>query len=167
MRKFGNESTAPEDTGVSREKSDKGWLKNHWCALSICVIVIAAFLLRTVFAYGVSADGGFALSGGSSAQYHLHVIESILNGSYSVTDSTVNYPIGGLNVYPPLMDFIAAGVAMVASAAGLSTTEAASFALASLNPVFGALTCIPVYLVGKEMFDKKIGVVVKDLSDKL
>ena len=159
MRKFGNESTAPEDTGVSREKSDKGWLKNHWCALSICVIVIAAFLLRTVFAYGVSADGGFALSGGSSAQYHLHVIESILNGSYSVTDSTVNYPIGGLNVYPPLMDFIAAGVAMVASAAGLSTTEAASFALASLNPVFGALTCIPVYLVGKEMFDKKIGVV--------
>ncbi len=160
MRKFGKESTAPADTGGSREKSDNGWLKNHWCALSICLIVVVAFLLRTVFAYGVSADGNFALSGGSSAQYHLHVIESILNGSYSLTDTAVNYPIGGLNVYPPLMDFVAAIVAMVLSAVGFSTTEAASAALAGLNPVVGALTCIPVYLVGKELFGNKvIGVV--------
>ena len=153
------ESAAPEETGAVREKSGNGWLKNHWCALSLCVIVLVAFALRTVFAYGISADGGFALSGGSSAQYHLHVIESILNGSYSMTDSAVNYPVGGLNVYPPLMDFIGAGIASVLTATGMSVTEAASAALAALNPVIGALTCIPVFLVAREMFDKRVGVV--------
>ena len=81
MSRFRKETTAPEETGAVREKSGNGWFRNHWCALSLCIIVIVAFALRTVFAYGISADGGFALSGGSSAQYHLHVIESILNGS--------------------------------------------------------------------------------------
>ncbi len=159
MRKFGKESISSEQTGDNRENSGNGWLKNHWCALALCAIVVVAFALRTVFAYGISADGGFALSGGSSAQYHLHIIESILDGSYSMTDAAVNYPNGGLNVHPPLMDYLGAGIASVLSAFGLSTTEAASAAIAILNPVVGALTCIPVYLVGRQMFDKKVGVV--------
>lgn len=159
MRQFGKESAAPADTGGSRDKSDKGWSKNHWCALSLGVIVIVALLLRTVFAYGLSADGNFALSGGSSAQYHLHVIESILNGNYSLADSAVNYPAGGLMVYPPLMDFLAAVVAMILSAAGMGTTEAASAGIGVLNPIIGALTCIPVFLVAKELYGKKAGVV--------
>ena len=159
MRKIGKESAAPEQTGADRENSGNGWLKNHRCALALCVIMIVAFALRTVFAYGISADGDFALSGGSSAQYHLHVIESILNGSYSMTDSAVNYPFGGLNVYPPLMDFVCAGIASLLSAFGLSTAEAASASLAVFNPLIGALTCIPVYLLGKEMFGKRVGLV--------
>ena len=117
-----------------------------------------AFLLRFVMAYGVSADGNYALSGGSSAQYHLHVIVSILAGSWSRTDLSVNYPVGGSLYVPPLMDFQAAGVASIFQGS-MGTTEAASFALAVLNPIFGALLCIPVYMIGKELFDKTIGVV--------
>ncbi len=157
MRKFGKESAAPADSGADRE-SGNGWFSGHRCALILGVIVIVAFLLRFVFAYGVSADGNFALSGGSSAQYHLHVIESILNGSWAMTDAAVNYPIGGSLYIPPLMDFLAAGVASIFGGS-MGTTEAASMALAVLNPIFGALLCIPVYLIGKEMFDKTIGVV--------
>ena len=148
MRKFGKESTAPAE-GVDRE-SGKGWLQNH-CALAVCIVAILAFVLRFVFAYGVSSSGGFALSGGSDAQYHLHVVESILNGSFVFgADAAVNYPVGGLNVNPPLYDFIAAGLGAVTSA---------STALAVLAPIFGALTCFPVYLVGKEMKDAKTGLV--------
>jgi asparagine N-glycosylation enzyme membrane subunit Stt3 len=146
MRKFGKESTAPAE-GVGRE-SGKGWLQNH-CALVVCLIAVIALLLRTVFAYGVSADSGFALSGGSTAQYHLHVVESILNGSYVLgSDVALNYPVGGLNVNPPLYDFIAAGLGSVTSA---------STALAVLAPIFGALTVFPVFLVGKEFRDYKVG----------
>lgn len=159
MFKLGKESAAPVQKGADRDNSGNGWLRNHWCALALLVIIVVAFALRTVFAYGISADGDFALSGGSSAQYHLHVVESILNGSYSLTDSSVNYPIGGLAVYPPLMDFLAAGVASLLTAFGMGTTEAASAALAGIPPVIGALTCIPVYLIGKEMFDRRVGVV--------
>lgn len=157
MRKFRKESTAPETMGADRD-SGNGWLSGRRCALVLGAIVVVAFLLRFVFAYGVSADGNFALSGGSSAQYHLHVIESILNGSWSLTDAAVNYPIGGSLYIPPLMDFLAAGVASIFQGS-MGTTEAASFALGVLNPIFGALACIPVFLIGREMFDKTIGVV--------
>ena len=148
MRKFGKESTAPSE-GVSRE-SGAGWLQNHG-ALAVCIIALLAFVLRTVFAYGVSADGDFALSGGSEAQYHLHVVESILNGSFIFgSDAAANYPIGGLNINPPLYDMIAAGIGSFAGA---------SFALAVLAPIFGALTVFPVYLVGKELKGVTTGVV--------
>ena len=162
MRKFGKESASPDEKGdKGRIKSGPGWLKNHWCLLSVCAVVAVAFLLRTVFVYGLSSGGGFALSGGSGAQNHLHVVESILDGSFVLgSDAAVNYPIGGLNVVPPLMDFIAAGVAGILGMFGMSTTESASAALAVLPPILGALTCIPVYAIGKELFgDKRIGVI--------
>jgi hypothetical protein len=152
MLKKGKETASPSEKEDSRESSGTGWFGSHWGAVSVCVIVLIALLLRTVFAYGISAGSDFALSGGTGAQYHLHVIESILNGSYAIgADSAVNYPVGGLNVNPPLVDFIAAGIASFTSP---------SAALGGLNPVLGALTCIPVYLIGKEMFGSKtIGVV--------
>ncbi len=152
MRKIGKESAESSSRGAG---SGNGWLSGHRCALILGIIVIAAFLLRFVFAYGVSADGSYALSGGEGAQYHLHVIESILDGSWSMTDSAVNYPVGGSYYIPPLLDFLAAGVASVLG----GTAEDASLALAVLAPIFGALACIPVYLIGKELFDKTIGVV--------
>lgn len=162
MRKFGKESASPNEKGdKGRDKNGPGWLKNHWCLLSMCAVVIVAFLLRTVFVYGLSSGGGFALSGGSGAQNHLHVVESILNGSFVLgSDAAVNYPIGGLNVVPILMDVLAAGVATILGFFGMTTTESASAALAVLPPVLGALTCIPVYAIGKELFDdKRIGVI--------
>ena len=147
MRKFGKESTAPAE-GVSRE-SGAGWLQNHG-ALAVCLVALLALVLRTVFVYGVSADGNYALSGGSDAQYHLHVVESILNGNIIFgMDAAANYPIGGLNTNPPLYDFIAAGIGSFAGA---------SLSLAVLAPIFGALTVFPVYLVGKELKGVKVGV---------
>ena len=162
MRKFGKESASPGEKGdKGRDKNGPGWLKNHWCLLSMCAIVVVAFLLRTVFVYGLSSGGGFALSGGSGAQNHLHVVESILNGSFVLgSDAAVNYPIGGLNVVPILMDVLAAGVATIFGFFGMTTTESASAALAVLPPVLGALTCIPVYAIGRELFgDKRVGVI--------
>jgi asparagine N-glycosylation enzyme membrane subunit Stt3 len=146
MRKFGKESTAPSE-GVDRG-SGTGWLQNH-CALAVVIVAILAFVLRTVFVYGVTADGGFALSGGTDAQYHLHVVESILDGSFIIgSDAVINYPVGGLNTNPPLYDFIAAAIGAVSSA---------SVALAVLAPIFGTLTVFPVYLIGKELKGYKVG----------
>ena len=148
MVKFGKESAAP-DEGAGRE-SGKGWLQNHG-ALVVCIIAVLALLLRTVFVYGVSAASGFALSGGSEAQYHLHVVESILNGSFVFgADAAVNYPIGGLNLNPPLYDFLAAAVGAVSGP---------SVALSILAPIFGVLTIFPVYLIGKELRGTTVGIV--------
>lgn len=128
--------------------------------LTLMAIILMAFLIRFVFAYGISAGDNFALSGGTSASNHLNTIISILNGTFSTTNSALNYPIGSLNVYPPLMDVILAGVAGIVSLFGVSTATAAAGTLAWSTPIIAALTCYPVYLVAKKMFgnDNVIGI---------
>ncbi|MDR0522963.1 MAG: hypothetical protein LBG62_00850 [Candidatus Methanoplasma sp.] len=160
MRKIVNR---PAKTASSRDSAPPkggagGWFGAKRRPLALLAIIAIAFALRFVFAYGVSADGGYALSGGSGASNHLHIIESILSGSYSLSDSSLNYPYGASNSYPPLLDFVLAGVAGIATAAGVSAPTAAAGVLAFSTPVFAAVTCWPVYMVAKRMFDdEKIG----------
>jgi asparagine N-glycosylation enzyme membrane subunit Stt3 len=126
----------------------------------LSAIVLIALILRVFFAYGTSADSGFALSGGSDAAYHLRVIEHILtNGTPIVTDSALNYPFGGLNYNPPLFDWAVAAAAFPLTLFGFSAAEAASAALAFSTAIVGALTCIPVYLLAKEMFSRRAAIV--------
>ncbi|MCL2031709.1 MAG: hypothetical protein FWG96_00305 [Methanomassiliicoccaceae archaeon] len=161
MRKIGNRSARPTTEGGFLPASDAGkevWYKREWRLITLLAIMIAAFVIRFIFAFGVSAGSDFALSGGTGASSHVHVIESILNGSFAFTDPALNYPHGSVNIYPPLMDFLLAGVAGLASALGVSTGTAAAGALAFSAPIFAALTCWPVYLIGRKMFnDEKIG----------
>jgi len=147
-----------KETSEGRPGSKGGWIGNNWRSLAVLsAIVLIAFILRVFFAYGTSAGSGFALSGGSDAVYHLHVIEQILNGKFITTDPALNYPFGGTNYSPPLFDLAVAIVAFPLKLFGFSTSEAASIALVYSTAIVGALTCIPVYKLGKEMFSRKAG----------
>ncbi|MCL2148343.1 MAG: hypothetical protein FWH47_03280 [Methanomassiliicoccaceae archaeon] len=161
MRKNGNRSAKPTAGGGLLPASDPGegaWHKREWRLITLLAIMVAAFVIRFVFAYGVSAGSDFALSGGTGAYSHVHTIESIINGSFAFTDTALNYPVGSVNIYPPLMDFILAGFAGLATALGASASTAAAGTLAFSAPVFAALTCWPVYLIGRKMFDdEKVG----------
>ena len=160
MRKLGIRSAKPTDGGFlpASDDDEEVWFRREWRLITLLAIMIVAFVIRFIFAYGVSAGSDFALSGGSGAATHAHIIESILNGSFSFTDPALNYPYGSVNVYPPFMDFLLAGVAGIASMFGISAGTAASGTLAFSAPIFAALTCWPVYLIGRKMFnDEKIG----------
>ena len=160
MRKLGSRSAKPTDGGFlpASEDGEKVWFKREWRLIALLTIMIAAFVIRFIFAFGVSADNDFALSGGSGASSHAHIIESIITGSFASTDSALNYPYGSVNIFPPLMDFILAAIAWVVSAAGVSAGTAAAGTLAFSAPIFAALTCWPVYLIGRKMFnDEKTG----------
>lgn len=160
MRKFAIRSADSASSGSHASKDDgKGWFVGHWRLLTLLAIILMAFLIRFVFAYGISAGDNYALSGGTSATNHLHVVESILTGSFALTDPAFAYPYGSVNVVPPLFDFVMAGVAGLGTLFGISTTTAAAGALAWTAPIFAALTCYPVYLIGKKMFnDEKTGI---------
>lgn len=161
MRKIGIRSAKPTTDGGFLPASDDDqevWFKREWRLITLLAIMIVAFVIRFIFAYGVSAGSDFALSGGTGASSHAHIIESILNGSFAFTDPALNYPYGAVNIYPPLMDFILAGVAGIVSLFGISAGTAAAGTLAFAAPIFAALTCWPVYLIGRKMFDdEKIG----------
>ena len=160
MRKIGIRSAKPTDGGFLPASGDdeEVWYKREWRLITLLAIMIVAFVIRFIFAYGVSAGSDFALSGGSGASSHAHMIESIINGSFAFTDPALNYPYGSVGVNPPLMDILLSGVAMIVSAFGVSAGTAAAGTLAFSAPIFAALTCWPVYLIGRNMFnDEKIG----------
>lgn len=160
MRKITTKPTRPASSGDPESSKDGkgGWFKREWRLISLLAIIIVALVIRFVFAYGISAGSDYALSGGSGSSSHLHIIESILSGSYSITDSALNYPYGSTNAYPPLLDYLLAGIASIAKIFGVSTTTAAAGSLAFSAPIFAALTCIPIYSVGKKLFkDANVG----------
>ena len=161
MRKSGDKPATPAKDAGSRPAPKDGLekrSKGDWYLMALVTIMIGAFLIRVIFAYGVSAGNGFALSGGSGASSQLQIIESILNGSFGFTDQALNYPNGSVSITPPLMGIILSVFAMLGTALGMSTGTAASATLAFAAPIFAVLTCIPVYLLGKKMFkDERTG----------
>lgn len=128
---------------------------------TLLVIVVIAFVLRFAFAYGVSAGDDFALSGGTSAVSHRRIIAEILAGTYSPgNEIALNYPYGGVSISGPFFDYFCAVWAKLFTFFGLSNDVAAGAALAWNAPIFGALTCIPVFLIAVRLFkDEIVGLV--------
>jgi hypothetical protein len=161
MRKFGKEKSSQEAEKrvlAAKEGGEGSWIKRHWLPLTLLMIVALAVAVRTVFSFGISAGSNFALSGAGSSE-HQHTIESILTGAFGLSDPSLNYPYGGTSVQPPLVDFILAFFAEIAVLLGVSVPTAAAGALAFSGPVAAAITCVLVYMLGKEMFDRTVGIV--------
>lgn len=133
------------------------WFRLHWRLLSLLAIIIVAFLFRFVFAYGISAGDNYALSGGTSASSHLRIITEILAGTYNpANEMSMNYPFGTASISGPLFDYFMAAIAWLVTCFGIDTPVAAAGTLAWTAPIFGALTCVPVYLIAKKLFKDEI-----------
>jgi len=159
MRQFRQKSQESSGEGVAKKK--RAGISDNWKIIFVLSsIIFIAAVLRIFFAYDAAVAGGYALSGGSDASYHLRIIEYIMeNGSFLVFDTSLNAPWGAMNVNPPLMDAIVAAIAKVVTLFGVSQSTAAIGTLVWMTAIFGALTCIPVYLIGKEMFNKRAGII--------
>ena len=158
MSKFRLKKSGSGDqkTPKIKEKQARNW----GIVATLFTIVLVALILRVFFAYDYAVAGGYALSGGTDAAYHLRSIEYILeHGSQLITDPALNYPFGQLNPNPFLMDWVFAGFASVVTLFGVSTSTAAAGTLVWGTAILGAVTCIPVYLIGREMFNKVAGIV--------
>ena len=75
MRKFAIKSAAPSGEGDVRGSDDsgQGWFRKKWRLITLLAIVVIAFVIRFVFAYGISAGDNYALSGGTSEIGRAHV----------------------------------------------------------------------------------------------
>jgi len=141
MRRFKLRSEDPSGSSNTAGGIKEKVMKNWRLITVISFIVIIAFALRAFFAYGVSVSGGYALSGGSDAAYHVRIIEYIMsNGSHLVSDPAMNYPYGETNVNPPLMDWVLAVIAKIVTLFGVSSATAAAGTLIWSKDIHGALT---------------------------
>ncbi len=158
MLKIGKKSSTPQkpEEVPSSEEKKVNWFKKNQHPLIILGILVVAFLVRFVFAFGISADSEYALSGGTSASEHLRTITEIMQGHYGL-DGSLFYPFGSISPDGALFDIALAGLGCVFAACGMGTTAAAAAALSWSAVVFGVLACIPMYLLGKEIVGSKVG----------
>lgn len=152
MVRLGDRSDDPD------KKSIADRMKGKWRTIAVLIVILAtAAFIRIYFAAGVMGTT-FALSGGSDATYHLRVIrEFVETGNFIIWDDYLNYPLTSVNPNPPLFDLMVGTVAYLATVLGMSSSTAASAALACQAPVFGVLSCIAAYYLGREIIGSSAG----------
>lgn len=136
------------------------WIGRNWqTVLLLAMMVFLALFVRSYFGYSTSVDNGYLVSGGSDSYYHMRVIDhAVATGDHLVWDDMLNYPNGMRNPRPPLYDWSVAVFGMFLSTiTGMAITDAVGLSLVFSTAVWGALTVVPVYMLGNAGFGRKAG----------
>ncbi|MFI5414964.1 MAG: STT3 domain-containing protein, partial [Candidatus Lutacidiplasmatales archaeon] len=152
-------------------QADTSWWRRHGWTVAILLAAFGiTFLIRTLYVLPLLSQWGapYLFAGGSDSFYHWHVTSYIIqNHRNLVVDPNLRYTIGAVNPREPLFDWMNAvfGIlfaplfAHAATAACSSTCMAASFFLELQAPLWAALGVFPVYLIGKEVSSRRMGLV--------
>ncbi len=147
-------------SNFSRNLKDS-WIGRNWqTVLLLVMMVFLALFVRSYFGYSTSVENGYLVSGGSDSYYHMRVIDhAVATGDHLVWDDMLNYPNGMRNPRPPLYDWSVAVVGMLLSTiTGLAVNDAVGLTLVFSTAVWGALTVVPVFLLGNAAFGRKAGI---------
>ena len=146
--------------GGLRSRAQNTWLGRNWSTVLILVaIIFIALFVRSYFGYSTAVDNGFLVGGGSDSYYHQRVIDYVQEtGSHLVNDPMLNYPLGMRNARPPLYDWsVAITGQLLSGISGMDIDAATGYALLSSTAIWGALTCIPVFMITREAFGNRAG----------
>ncbi|HUR63729.1 MAG TPA: STT3 domain-containing protein [Candidatus Thermoplasmatota archaeon] len=127
-------------------------------ALWLAAFVLLAFTLRTVFNVdaGVDPASGRQIFTGNDPYYDWHSIQYTLTTGQNLNyDHAINYPEGRANPNPPLYDWTTLPLAAALQHSGV--TDPIGVALNVMVAAWAALTVIPVYMIGRDVFGRKAG----------
>ncbi|MEW5937662.1 MAG: STT3 domain-containing protein, partial [Candidatus Thermoplasmatota archaeon] len=134
----------------------------HWHTIGALLIIFAlALFIRGYFGLEPATEGGFILSGGSDSYYYHHAIRHAYDtGQHLYQDHMINYPASSRNPRPPLYAWsvVIAGHILTPFFGG-NGSDAVWYAFLLSTAVAGALTIFPVYLVGRESFGRRAGLI--------
>jgi asparagine N-glycosylation enzyme membrane subunit Stt3 len=146
------------------EGSHTGWWRRHGWTVAILLSAFGvSFAIRTIWAYPVIAQYGplYTYAGGSDSYYHSRVMSYIiLNHTNLVHDPLLHFPLGSTNPREPLFDWMNAILGMVfAPFFGGNAIVAGAWFLDLQAPLWAALGVIPVYLIGREVANRRVGLI--------
>ena len=141
-----------------------GWWQRHGTAVFLLsVAALIAFLIRTLYAYQLigQCNIAYCFAGGSDSFYHSRVTTWIIqNHTNLVNDPLLNYPLGLHNPREPLFDWMNAILGIIfAPLFGGDAVLAGMWFLEMQPPFWAALGVFPVYLIGKEVSSRRMGLV--------
>ncbi len=147
----------------------KGWWRQH--GLTVVILLTAfslAILVRSLWAYSIFQQWGwlYVYGGGSDSFYHSRVMVYIIqNHTNLIRDYGLHYPVGEINPREPLFDWMNAVLGILfqgffAPAGGQSAAVVAgAYFLDIQSPLWAALGVFPVYLIGREVSSRRMGLV--------
>ncbi len=146
------------------ESTKTGWWNRHGWTIAILLAAFGmAFAIRTIWTYPIIQQFGplFSYAGGSDSYYHSRVTTYIiLNHQNLIYDPLLHYPVGGYNPREPLFDWMNAILGLVfAPAFGGNAVVAGAWFLDLQAPLWAALGVFPVYLIGREVSGKRMGLI--------
>ncbi len=155
-----NVKTRPGFVRAYRADLNQSWLGKNWqIVVVLAFLVFLAFFIRSYFVYGLSLDNGYLVSGGSDSYYHERVIDYIVATGHHLTfDPMLNYPVSLINARPPLYDWSVAVSGMIwSSLTGAPVADGTGLSLVLSTAIWGALTVIPVFMIGRSAFGRRAG----------
>ena len=137
-----------------------------WLAASgptIALIVVLFFLalfVRAYFGHDLAQENGYLVSGGSDSYYWQRIIDYSSNtGKQLFWDPLINWPDGIRNPRPPMYSFSVVVPAVFTQGFFDSIEDAWGAHLMWSTALWGALTVVPTYFLGKEAFGRRAGLV--------
>src|SRR2546422_3799959 len=138
-------------------------LAAHGHQLALVLIVLVAFLVRTIFLWRAVFTGEGVNYQDSDAWYHMRPIDNLTHNSphRATIDPYLGDPAPPVSV-PLLFDLFVGAVALVIGL-GAPSPRTVEVVGALMPPILGALTTLPVYLVGQRLFDRRTGLLAAAL----
>ncbi len=147
--------------GDGRPSEFRKWIASSWptVAMLIFIFVIALFV-RAYFGYSPAHDNGNLVSGGSDSYYWERIIHySADTGKQLYFDPDLNFPSGIRNPRPPMFSMSVVVPSIILQNGFPSLDEALGWIFLWTPAFWGALTIVPTYLLGKETFGRRAGLV--------
>jgi len=143
--------------------------KNWWIAVTLIGIFLLVLFFNTYFnlatEVSINSEGEgfekFYLSG-PDPYYNMRLIEGTYETGrypyYIESDPLLNYPLGTTGGRAPLFNMMAIGFSRFLSPF-MNEIDALGYSMQFVPALFGALLIFPVYFIGKELFNKKAGLI--------
>ncbi|MGD0718163.1 MAG: carboxypeptidase regulatory-like domain-containing protein, partial [Thermoplasmata archaeon] len=151
------------------ESEKSGWWHRHgWTTAILLTAFGVAFALRTIWAGPIVELWGplYTYGGGSDSFYHSRVMSYIIaNHTNLIHDPLLRYPIGATNPREPLFDWMNAILGIVfAPFFGGNANVAGAWFLDLQAPLWAALSVFPIYLIGREVGGRRVGLISAIIS---
>jgi len=146
------------------ESTSSGWWHRHGWTVAILLSAFGiAFAIRTIWTFPVVLQYGplYTYGGGSDSYYHSRVMQYIIATHQNlVFDPLLNFPVGAINPREPLFDWMNAVLGLVfAPFFGGNAATAGAWSLDLQAPLWAALSVFPIYLIGREVADRRTGLI--------
>jgi len=144
-------------------------IKRHFSSqiitlISLLVIAGISLYIRIALPYDRVFVNGTVWFGGTDAWYHMRLVDNLVQHfpHHISFDPYTFFPYGFTIAWPPFFDWLIAGIARFVSI-GLPSQHTVDVVGAYLPPILGTLTIIPVYFIGKELFNRWTGLLAAAL----